>query len=80
MPSSITSSFGVDPFVTATNSTSPFERNLYNKYEFINLAIHDILEEERQKYMRQLYIDCINTGMKEISEIESLLNKGIYIR
>ena len=45
MPSSITSSFGVDPFVTATNSTSPFERNLYNKYEFINLTIHDILEE-----------------------------------
>lgn len=30
---------------------------------------HDILEEERQKYMRQLYVDCINTGMKEISEI-----------
>ena len=45
MPSSITSSYGVDPFITATNSTSPFERNLYNKYEFINLTVHDILEE-----------------------------------
>ena len=45
MPSSITSSFGIDPFATATNSTSPFERNLYNKYEFINLTVHDILEE-----------------------------------
>lgn len=45
MPSSITSSYGIDPFVTATNSTAPFERNLYNKYEFINLTVHDILED-----------------------------------
>lgn len=45
MPSSITSSYGIDPFVTATNSTAPFERNLYNKYEYINLTVHDILEE-----------------------------------
>ena len=45
MPSSITSSYGIDPFVTATNSTTPFERNLYNKYEFINLTVHDILED-----------------------------------
>lgn len=45
MPSSITSSYGIDPFVTATNSTSPFERNLYNRYEYINLTVHDILEE-----------------------------------
>lgn len=45
MPSSITSSYGIDPFATATNSTAPFERNLYNRYEYINLTVHDILEE-----------------------------------
>lgn len=45
MPSSITSSYGIDPFVTATNSTSPFERNLYNRYEYVNLTVHDILED-----------------------------------
>lgn len=51
--------------------------------DIVNMAIennmkcnylHDILEEERQKYMRQLYVDCINTGMKEISEIANGVN------
>jgi len=44
MPSSITTSYGVDPFIGAANTTVPFERKLHNSYDRLTLTINNILE------------------------------------
>lgn len=51
----------IDDFTSIVNMST--DQSLFCSYE------HTILPEQKKKYMRQLYINCVNQGMNDIIEI-----------